>query len=143
MNTVQSESFADNAKIVATLVPENYRLGFLPRHFGLKCMRIENAVYGHMGRLCPGYTGSYWDFADLSNGGCYLAPRGGAYALVAPNGFEATVSAEVAGLIASLYAFSHLSFQFETDEVFSDRFHQLREFVLEHPEAQVILAAID
>jgi len=28
-------------------------------------------------------------------------------------------------------------------EVFSDRFHQLREFALEHAESQVILAAID
>jgi hypothetical protein len=55
-----------------------------------------------MGNLCSKY--SVWEFYDLSNGGCYLAPNRGAYELSAPNGFEATVSADVAGLIASLYA---------------------------------------
>lgn len=79
----------------------------------------------------------------MSNGGCYLAPRGGAYALIAPNGFEATVSGEVAGLIASLYAFSHLAFKYQATDVFSERYHQLREFALEHAESGVILAAID
>jgi hypothetical protein len=143
MDIVQSDAFTDDGKIVATFVPEHFRLGFLPRHFGFKAVQVEDAVYGHMDRLCPRYAGGYWEFFDLSNRGCYLAPNRGAYPLVAPNGFEATVSAGVAGLIASLYAFSHLAFKFETAEVFSDRFHQLREFALEHPEAYVILAAID
>ena len=79
----------------------------------------------------------------MSNGGCYLSPHCAAFALSAPNGFEATVSADVAGLIASLYTFSHLAFKFETVEVFADRFHQLREFAIEHVESQAILAAID
>jgi len=39
--------------------------------------------------------------------------------------------------------FSHLAFKFETVEVFADRFHQLREFAIEHVESQAILAAID
>lgn len=56
---------------------------------------------------------------------------------------EATVSANVGGLIATLYAFSALSFEFESVEVFAERFHQLREFALEHTDAALILAAID
>ena len=143
MNIAQSEPFAHEGKIVSTVVPEHYRLAFLPRHFGRYMMQVEAAVYGHMGSLCPRYNGAFWQFYDLSNGGCYLAPERGAYALTAPNGFEATVSASTAGLVASLYAFSHLAFKFETTEVFSDRFHQLREFAIEHAEAQAILAAID
>ena len=143
MNNVQSDAFAHDDKTIATIVPENFRLGFLPRHFGRYFLQVETAVFGHMGNLCSKYSGGFWEFYDLDNGGCYLAPKNGAYALAAPNGFEATVSAEVAGLIASLYAFSHLAFKFGTVEVFSDRFHQLREFALEHAEARTILAAID
>ncbi len=106
-------------------------------------MQVEPAVFGHMGNLCPGYNGGYWEFFDLSNGGCYLAPGRGSFELSAPNGFDATVDANVGGLIASLYAFSHLAFEFEAVEVFAERFHQVREFALEHAEAQTILAAID
>ena len=143
MDIVQSDAFTHEGKTIATVVPEHYRLGFLPRHFGRYMMRVEAAVDRHMGSLCSRSSGAFWEFYDLSNGGCYLAPNRGAYALAAPNGFEATVSADVAGLIASLYTFSHLAFKFETVEVFSDRFHQLREFAIEHAESQAILAAID
>ena len=145
MNTVQSDAFdsAARAQIMATPVPENYRLAFLPRHFARYFMQAESAVFGHMSNLCPRYTGGYWEFFDLSNGGCYLAPSGGAYALVAPNGFEATVSGDIAGLIASLYAFNHLAFKYQATDVFSERYHQLREFALEHAESRVVLAAID
>ena len=89
------------------------------------------------------HNGGYWDFFELSNGGCYLAPNGSAFALVAPNGFEATVSANVGGLIATLYAFNALSFELENVEVFAGRFHQLCDFALDHADAAVILAAID
>ena len=145
MNNVQSDAFDSAApiRITATPVPENYRLAFLPRHFPRYFMQAESAVFLHMSNLCARYTGGYWEFFDLSNGGCYLAPRDGAYALVAPNGFEATVSGDVAGLIASLYAFSHLAFKYQATDVFSERYHQLREFALEHAESEAILAAID
>ena len=143
MDLVHSDASAHDAKIAATIVPEHYRLGFLPRHFGRYMMQVEAAVFGHMGNLCPAYSGALWQFYDLSNGGCYLAPDRGAYALAAPNGYEGTLSADAAGLIASLYTFSHLAFKFQSVEVFSDRYHQLREFAIEHAEVQAILAAID
>lgn len=53
------------------------------------------------------------------------------------------MSGEVAGLIASLYAFSHLAFKYQATDIFSERYHQLREFALERSESRVILAAID
>ena len=145
MNVIPSHSPSpgDNITIVCTRVPDNLRLGFLPRHFGRHFMLVESVIYSHMSNLCADYSGGYWDFFDLSNGGCYLAPGFGTYALAAPNGFEATVDANVGGLIATLYAFSHLAFKFESVEVFAERFHQLREFALEHAESRTILAAID
>lgn len=145
MNTVHSDSTApaETNDIVATQVPDGYRLAFLPRHFGRHFMQVESSIFGHMRNLCPDYTGGYWEFFDLSNGGCYITPRGESYVLRAPNGFEGTVTGEVAGLIASLYAFSHLSFKFESEEVFAERYHQLRDFALDHAEAATILEAID
>ena len=145
MNVIPSHSPSpgDNITIVCTRVPDNLRLGFLPRHFGRHFKLVESVIYSHMSNLCADYSGGYWDFFDLSNGGCYLAPNGREYALAAPNGFEAVVSANVAGLIASLYAFSALSFELESVEVFAERFHQLRGFALEHTDSAVILAAID
>ncbi len=129
--------------ITATRVRDDERLGFLPRHFGRYFMLVESAIFSHMGNLCADYSGGYWEFFDLSNGGCYLAPSFGTFSLASPNGFEGTVSADVAGLVAALYAFSTLSFEFRSAEVFADRYHQLREFALEHASARDILAAID
>ena len=127
----------------ATKVPEAYRLAFLPRHFGRLFMQVESSIYGHMRGLCPGYTGGFWEFFELSNGGCYMAPAGEAFEIQAPNGHSGTVSGDAAGIIATLYALSHLAFRFEEVTVLSDRFHQLREFALGHREAAAILEAID
>jgi len=60
--------------IVATVVPEEARLEFLPRHFGTHMLTVENYVYAQFATLCPTYTGGYWHFSDVSHGGCYLAP---------------------------------------------------------------------
>ena len=133
--------------IVATLVPEEDRLEFLPRHFGPHMLTVEHFLYAQFANLCPTYTGGYWHFYDLSNGGCYLAPSRETYPLVhADNFFEATVSGDAAGIIVSLFTFSHVSFRLE-DDPFGPRiaqyFHLLRDFAADHPEAGLIDRAID
>jgi hypothetical protein len=45
-------------------------------NFGRQMMIFEEDLYTNMSQLCADYTGSYWNFYDLSNGGCYLAPSG-------------------------------------------------------------------
>ncbi len=104
---------------------------------------VETAVYDHLGNLSPDYDSGYWEFYDLSNGGCFMRPSQESYRIEAPNGYEATVNGEVAGIIATLYALSHLSFQYRSTESLATAFHQLREFALEHARADVILAALD
>jgi hypothetical protein len=59
------------------------------------------------------------------------------------NGFEDVMSADAAGITVCLFAYSHLSFQFPAEARFSRHFYQLRAYALEHPEASLILAAID
>lgn len=141
MNTKNTDTAA--APITSTVVPEGYRLGFLPRHFGNLMSAVESDVYGHMLNLAADYTGGYWEFVDLSNGGCFMCPTQQDLRIVAPNGFGATVSGEVAGIIATLYALSHLSFEYPETDRLATAFHQLREFALEHAHANDILAAIN
>ncbi len=133
--------------IVATLVPEEDRRTFLPRHFGTHMLTVENVLYAQFAKLCPSYIGGYWHFYDLSNGGCYFAPSHERYALVhADNFFDATVSGDAAGIIVSLSTFSHVSFLLEDDPLglrIAQYFRLLRDFAGNHPEADLIFRAID
>ncbi|MBX3326774.1 MAG: antirestriction protein [Nitrospira sp.] len=83
----------------------------------------------------------------MSNGGCYLAPNHETYPLMHDgNFFEATVSGDAAGIIVSLFTFSHVSFLLEDDLLgprVAQYFHLLRDFAGDHPEAGLIVRAID
>jgi hypothetical protein len=129
--------------ITARRIPDEERLNFLPRHFHMWCVKVESAVFDHLQQLSADYQGGYWVFYDLSNGGCFMAPSHGELRIEAPNQFSATVDADTAGIIATLYALSDLSFELPTKDIFATRFHQLRSFAGEHPRAKEIFAAID
>lgn len=128
--------------ITAKLVPDHDRLKFLPRLFGTAMVRIESEIYDAMSELCSEYTGGYWHFYTLSNGGFYMAPAtsGPMRLQVDGNGYDGLMSGDAAGIVAVLMMFSHTSF---SDENFSAYFHALREFALEHAERDAIFAAID
>ena len=91
------------------------------------------------------YDGGVWEFYALSNGGFYMAPQTDEpFDVRAQNGFEGRLSACAFGMTVCLYAFSHLSFEGDsTAAAFAEQYHLLREHMLDHPEAQSILAAID
>lgn len=60
------------------------------------------------------------------------------------NGFEGRMSPCAFGVTVCLYAFSLLSFESGTlAERCAEQYHLLREHMLDHREAQAILAAID
>lgn len=133
--------------IVASLVPEGQRLDFLPRHFRAHMMLVERQIYHQFANLALHYRGGYWEFYDLSNGGCYLAPSQDFYHLVHPGmDFDATVSGDAAGIVATLYTFSTLSVHFEHDPFgthLRTLFHLLRDYAAHHPEASLIFRIID
>ena len=131
-------------KIEAREVANDERLQTLPRHFGRHMLTVESAVYAFMRRLANQYSGGYWAFFELSNGGFYMAPECDTELSIGVdgNGFEGTMSADAAGITVCLFALSHLSFQI-ADESIAEHFHRLRDFALEHAEASAILAAID
>ena len=131
--------------ITKIAVPTQGRPAFLPRHVGMPTtMLIEASIYTQLSRLCPAYQGGLWDFYDLTNGGCFMAPHTEETLRLANamNDSDATISAEAAGIVACLYTFSHLAFRPGMAHI-GEHFHWLREFALEHPESAAILALID
>jgi hypothetical protein len=130
-------------KIEAHRVPDDARIGTLPRHFGVHMLMVESRIYGVLSQFSSGYHGGLWQFFELSNGGFYMTPPGNEYELrIDSNGFEDRMSADATGIVVCLFALSHLSFEV-TDAVFSEHFHRLRDFAMNHPEAAKIFSAID
>jgi hypothetical protein len=144
-NTLMNSSIDTTSQTIeAREIPNDERLQALPRHFGRHMLKVEYAVYAFMRRLSSQYTGGYWNYLELSNGGFYMAPTHDApfSICVDTNGYEGQMSADAAGITACLFALSHLSFQIQ-HETIASHFHLLRDFALEHAEASAILGAID
>lgn len=136
MNTITRQS-----------VQSNQRISHTAKRFGVWFpLNIEPAIFAIAGNIAPEYSGAYWAFYQLSNGGFYMAPDlEKQYAVSCINGYEGSLSADALGITACLYAYSHLSFSSNAGfaEVCAQHYHWLREFMLEHSEAGNILGAID
>jgi hypothetical protein len=144
MKTMNAETNAPAGSIVAERIPDgDQKMAVLPRHFGRHMLKVEDAVYAFMRHLVTEYRGGFWHFYELSNGGFYMAPEMDPVQVrVESNGYEGRMSADAAGITACLFAFSHLSFEVNSD-VLTRHYYMLRNFALEHAEAKEILAAID
>lgn len=132
--------------ITATEVSDDVRFAVLPKHFR-NFVTAENLLFQFARMLIEGYDGGYWRFYELSNGGCYFAIGEGPMRIESPNGFARHVSADAAGAIVSLFMLSHLAMMLHDRNEYSDhvseRFHLLRAYVKQHPEADAILSAVD
>ena len=136
--------------VTATLIPEGaQRLNFLPATFGRYFMRGESLVYAWMRKLSEDYSGGFWHYYTLSNGGHYMAPEMGdarLTLLVEGNGYEGSMSADAAGIVATLFALGQLAAEIagtDAADALIDRYHFLRGFAAGHPEAAAIYRAID
>ncbi len=131
--------------ITCTLVPESRRMSHTGKMFGTAFpFRLEPTVYAWAERLSPDYTGGYWHFYRLANGGFYLAPASDQdFRLASPNGF--TLTPDAFGITCCLYAYGRLAYAPSSGftETCAEHFHRLREYALGHREAQTILIAID
>lgn len=136
---------AVNTPPAATLVPDERRMNFLPSLFGLSLLIVgEQAVYHFLDRLSPDYGGGFWEFLEQDGVPLYLRPASdGRFRIHCDtNDYAGEVSADAAGIIATLFAFSHLSFQDRSDRM-ADAYARLYAFAGDHPEARAILGAID
>jgi len=131
-------------KITAIKVDPDRQLDILPKYLGAHMLLGEDLIYAYMRRLCESYQGGLWSFYETSNGAFFMAPEQEEKCLItwADNWYEGTMSAEAAGLTATLYAIGHLANQTRQDR-FIELFHALREFAMDHPEAGEVMAAID
>lgn len=131
--------------ITVSEVEESQRLEFLPEFFGVNLMLVgENYVYNSMEKLSKDYRGGYWNFYKLSNGGFYMAPHMSTKLNVTVHGnyYEGVVSADAAGIIATLSALCALCHQFPCDR-YIDLYDSLRDYISFHPESSEIYRAID
>lgn len=130
----------------ATRVPETRRMEFLPGLFGRKLMLVgERSVYQFMSWLAlEDYAGGMWRFHEQGCQPLFLAPDTERRFRVSceTNGYQGEVSSEAAGIIATLFALSHLSFRHEADQL-ADAYSRLYAFAGVHAEAGEIFAAID
>lgn len=130
--------------ITESIVPEEARLNTLPTLFGRHFLRVEQSIFQWMERLCPEYTGGYWHFYTLSNGGFFMALDTDSRVCiqVEGNGFHRAMSPMAAGVVVCLFAYSHLCFTTRSDEIAS-HYSALRDYAAQHTEAAKIFAAID
>lgn len=135
-------------KITAEMVEEKKRTSFL---FGLckgpvEALHFENLVYTWMHKLCPTYSGGYWNLYRLSNGGGYMAlSQRHTVTIESTNGFSFDISPDAAGIVVTLFAMSHASevFRGKARDNMAEQYHNLFDYVDFHPEATKIYGAID
>lgn len=130
----------DGQLIVSTVIPEERRAQSLESHFGSRIsLLVENDIFTCLRRLAPDYRCAYWQFYELSNGGFYMAPEVEPLRVrVGTAGFYERMSADAAGVVACLRAFGNLFLGYD-EELPADKYHSLRDFAAQHPEASKIL----
>lgn len=132
--------------ITAKIVTESNRMDVADKHFGIRFpLTVEPMIFQFASQLAPAYSGGYWKFYEISNGGFFMAPRlDETFDVAADNGFSGVMSAEALGVTACLYAYSNLSFgEGKFGEICAEHYHWLFVFTMQHSEAGVIRAAID
>ncbi|ALU52624.1 antirestriction protein [Klebsiella sp. 1SOBk12mer] len=148
---LQTLSDTENTNtLTATLLPDEQRIGFWPQYFGNipQWITLEPHIFAWMDRLCADYSGGIWCFYTLSNDGAFMAPEPGSgddekWTLFNPmNGNGAEVSAEAAGIAASLMAYSHHAMRTECDAM-TEHYYRLRDYALNHAECNTIMRIID
>lgn len=130
--------------ITSRLVPLHERASFLPNHAGKHFLRYESLTYCLMEQACDAYSGGLWTFHTLSNGGFFMAPDMDGRLQISwiDNYYDGEMSAEAAGIGISLMAQSQMAF-ITNQPRFSEAFHALRDYALEHTEAGQIFRFID
>ena len=132
--------------VTRELVAEDQRLVVAERLFGMAFpLQLEPVVYGITDRMAQEYTGGYWDFWTLSNGGFYMAPADDRiFHVKCQNMYKGDLSADALGITACLYAYSNLSFSLsDISREYARHYHLLREYSMEHAEVREILGATD
>ncbi len=134
------------------LVLMDEREGTLAKVFGLMAPRVERAVFIMMDKLYPAYQGGYWEFVHVESTDPEVPSAFYMYPLLREaeieirwedNCSKEKVSCETAGIVAMLFALSHLSFAVEASEKLSTMYMALLDYAMSHPDGAKIAAMID
>jgi len=131
--------------ITKTQVPESERLEFLPRFVGKYFTNYESMVFDKLREASNGkYTGGYWEFYTLSNGGFYmeLCQDEPLEMECIDNYYNGTMSAQAASIAVNLCVQNAFAWQVDAEK-HSEHFYQLRTYASQHEEAAQIFAFID
>lgn len=112
---------------------------------------FETAVFAALGSWCKAYDGGSWTYYMLSNGAWYLAPSDDSHDYPSKDfyGCKHSMSADGAGLAATLYVVNMLSWKFHEagDKVrcaaAAEHYHALRMYTYTHPDAVAIWRVLD
>lgn len=146
----QSADASSAPALTATLVSDEQRISFWPRHFGNipKWTTLEPHIFAWMYRFCEDYSGGIWNFYTLSNNGAFMVPEATGnhdekWTLFnSMNGNGAEMSAEAAGIAVCLIAYSHHACHTACDAM-TEHYYRLRDYALAHPECNAIMRIID
>lgn len=129
------------------LVETTERSSLTEKLFGIDFpLKLEPYIFHLTSSLAMNYSGGYWNFYKLSNGGFYMAPdEDKLYQVSCPNYYRGDLSGDALGIVSTLCAYSQLSF---SDDVplaknCAKHLHLLRDYAGEHSEACAIFGAID
>ncbi|MCU7846945.1 MAG: antirestriction protein [Candidatus Thiodiazotropha sp. (ex Lucinoma kastoroae)] len=130
--------------ITKTLIKEKDRLDFLPTHIGKNYLKYEFIIFRFMDMFCEDYSGGYWDYFNLDNGGMFISLNGEINLKVCnPNNyFDDQMSAEAVSIGVNLYALNTLVNTPDPEQLIN-LYYALRDFACEHREANKILKFID
>lgn len=130
--------------ITKTLVQEKDRLEFLPKHIGNRFYKFEMLVYAFMDKFCQDYSGGYWEFWTLENGGILMTLDSNEVFQVCNdmNYFEDTMSAESVSIAVNMFALNALMDE-NCDKRIIDYYYALGDYASEHSEASKIIRLID
>ena len=111
----------------------------------MQWIEAQNFAFDVAWKYVEGYSGGLWDYYETKNGAFFMSPQADEKLKWSnPDNYsEGEISAEALGIIACLYAFSHMSFRHQDNEAFGNQYHKLRESIYKHPEASMIFRAID
>lgn len=131
--------------IVSKPVYGKNRLAFLPKYFGDSFLKAESQIFNMLKKLTLEYFGGYWNFFELSNGGFYMAPESDKSFLiyVQSNDYVNCFSPDAAGILTCLFVINQLCWENPNDEEMTCKYYLLRDYALDHYEANAILSAID
>ena len=130
------------ATITVQKINRRQRVEILSMHFGRLHLIAESMIYTQLRQLSDDYQRGHWEFYQLSNGGFYMMPD----EAEAPEKltlyhvkhcFKGQMSAEAAGIVASLLVFKQLYYQ-TWDAHLAQLKQCLQDYAVSHPEAELI-----